>query len=222
MGAVSLDGDGEGAAAEAVEALRAEVAGLRAEIELLLGGQAADYAPTLSAMAVSLAEIEHSPALRLTPDAFAAQLSQAAEAVGAQVGRQLAEAVRRVDGAAALLDSLAARRLSARAQRRWLMTAGAAGSVLGIALWLGLSGPIARALPRRWHLADDMAAASLHRDRWTAGQQLMAGANPAAWAGIEDTRALVARNRLALTACRSRAARVGRAVSCQIQVTKSD
>jgi hypothetical protein len=222
MGAISQGGDGEGGGAEALETLCAEVAGLRSEIEMLLRGQGADYAPTLSAMATSLTAIEHHPVLQLTPSAFAAQLGQAAEAVGARVGRQLAEAIQRVDGAARLLSSLAERRRSARAQRRWLIVVAAAGSVLGIALWLGLSGPIARAMPVRWHLADDMAAASLHEDRWTAGQQLMAGADPAAWAGIEADRALVGHNRLALAACRSQVARVGRAVSCQFRVSKSD
>jgi hypothetical protein len=222
MGAISPGGEGEGAVANALEALRAEVAGLRCEIEMLLRGGTADYAPTLSAMAASLAAIEHHPALQLTPQAFSAQLGQAAEAVRAQERRQLSDAVQRFDGAAALLGGLVEQRRPTAVQDRWLTIAWIVGGVLSVALWISLSGPIARALPRRWHLAESMAAASLHDDRWDAGQQLMAGADPMAWAVIEDDRALVARNRLALAACRTQASRTGRAVSCPIKLDKSD
>ena len=67
----------EDAAAEAFEALRAEVGLLRADLAGLKSAataQATDYAPTLGAMANSLAAIEEHPALKLTPASFAARL----------------------------------------------------------------------------------------------------------------------------------------------------
>ncbi len=64
------------AAAEAFEALRAEVAQLRAVLEDL-PTTAPDYSPTLAAIAQSLAAMEAHPALRLTPDALASQVRQA-------------------------------------------------------------------------------------------------------------------------------------------------
>ena len=67
------------AAAEAFEALRAEVAQLRTALEGL-PTTAADYSPTLAAIAQSLAIMEAHPALRLTPDALASQVRQASEA----------------------------------------------------------------------------------------------------------------------------------------------
>lgn len=56
--------------AAAFEALRAEVAALRASLDGD-GRAAPDYAPTLGKMAAALAKIEAHPALQLTPEAFA-------------------------------------------------------------------------------------------------------------------------------------------------------
>ncbi len=67
------------AAAEAFEALRAEVAQLRTALEGL-PTTAPDYSPNLAAIAQSLAAMDAHPALRLTPDALASQVRQASEA----------------------------------------------------------------------------------------------------------------------------------------------
>ena len=69
------------AAAEAFEALRAEVAQLRTALERLAPP---DYSPTLAAIAQSLAAMEAHPALRLTPQDLASQVRQASEAAQQQ------------------------------------------------------------------------------------------------------------------------------------------
>ena len=63
----ALDGD----PAAAFDALRAEVAQLRAALEGL-PTTAPDYSPTLADIAESLEVMEEHPALRLTPESFAA------------------------------------------------------------------------------------------------------------------------------------------------------
>jgi hypothetical protein len=90
------------------EALRAEVAALRADLGGEGEGRAApDYAPTLGKMAATLAKIEAHPALQLTPEAFGYQIRQAREAAQQQGGRELSAAIQRMDGAAANLARLA-------------------------------------------------------------------------------------------------------------------
>ena len=84
--------------AAAFEALRAEVAQLRAALEGL-PTTAPDYSPTLADIAESLAVIEARPALRPTPEDLTFQVRQAAEAAQQQGRRELATAVQRVDAA---------------------------------------------------------------------------------------------------------------------------
>lgn len=168
------------AAAEAFEALRAEVAQLRTALEGL-PTTAPDYTPTLAAIAQSLAAMEAHPALRLTPDALASQVRQASEAAQQQGRRELANAVQRVDAAGADLERLAERQRTGREQVRQVAIMTAVGAVAGIMVWVSFSGPIARTLPPSWSVPERMAAATLRLDRWGAGARLMWSADPDAW-----------------------------------------
>jgi hypothetical protein len=175
--------------AAAFEALRAEVAALRASLG---GGRAApDYAPTLGKMAATLAKIEAHPALQLTPEAFAHQLRQARDAAQQQGGRDISAAIQRVDVAGAGLERLVERQRTGHEQVGQVAIMTAVGAVAGVILWVGLSGPIARALPASWSVPERMAAATLNLNRWQAGARLMQSANPQGWAQlIEASRAL--------------------------------
>ena len=171
------------AAAEAFEALRAEVAQLRTVLEGL-PATAPDYSPTLAAIAQSLAAMEAHPALRLTPDALASQIRQASEAAQQQGRRELANAVQRVDAAAVELERLAVRQRTGREQVRQVAIMTAVGAVVGVIVWVCFSGPIARALPASWGVPERMAAATLRLDRWEAGMRLMQSADSQGWARI--------------------------------------
>jgi hypothetical protein len=158
--------------AAAFEALRAEVAALRAS----LGGDGRtvpDYAPTLGKMAGALTQIEAHPALQLTPEAFAYQVRQAREAAQQQGSRELSTAIERVDGAAAELARLVVQQRAGREQNRWLAIVAGTGAVFGVVVWVCFSGPIARTLPANWHVPERMAAATLRLERWEAGGQIM-------------------------------------------------
>jgi hypothetical protein len=166
--------------AAAFEALRAEVAALGASLDGE-GRAVSDYAPTLGQMAAALAKIEAHPALKLTPEAFAYQVTQACAGAQQQGSRDLSAAIAQVDGVAAELARLAVHHRAGREQNRWLAIVAGIGAVFGVVIWLGLSGPIARALPAGWAVPERMAAATVGTDRWHAGAQMMASADPVGW-----------------------------------------
>jgi hypothetical protein len=203
------------AAAEAFEALRAEVSQLRVVLEGL-PTTAPDYAPTLAAIAQSLAAMEAHPALRLTPDALASQVRQASEAAQQQGQRELANAVQRVDAAGADLERLAERQRTGREQVRQVAIMTAVGAVAGAIVWVFFSGPLARALPAGWSVPERMAAATLNLSRWDAGARLMKSDNPQGWAQVAEGAKLERENRPALEDCWRAATRTGKAQRCMV------
>lgn len=201
--------------AAAFEALRAEVAQLRAALD---GPASAgpDYSPTLAAIAKSLAAIEAHPALRSTPEAFAAQVRQASEALQQQGRRELASAAQRVDVAGAELERLAERQRTGREQVRQVAIMTAMGAVAGVIVWVCFSGPIARALPASWNVPERIAAATLRLDRWEAGARIMRSADPNAWSGVAAAWSLWRDNVDALEGCARSAARTGKPERCTV------
>ncbi|OYX59716.1 MAG: hypothetical protein B7Y89_17770 [Novosphingobium sp. 32-60-15] len=203
--------------AAAFEALRAEVAGLRAGLERGRDGPATpDYAPTLGKIAATLAAIEAHPALALTPEVFAYQVRQAREAAQQQGGRDLATAVQRLAAAGAELERLAERQRIGREQVRQVAIMTAMGAVAGVIVWVAFSGPIARALPASWRVPERMAAATLRLDRWDAGAQLMRTADPTSWNGLAAASSLWRANADVLEGCARSAARTGKAQRCAV------
>jgi hypothetical protein len=215
-----MDADEDGdAAAEAFEALRAEMAQLRSELRThLVGTQAetADYAPTLGAIAGTLASIERHPALRTTPQAFAAEMSEALEIIQRRADQRVLTAVRQIEGAAFDVLRVAGSARESRRQRRWVLVAAGIGIFIGVAGWIGASGPIARELPRAWALPEKMATATLATDRWNAGARLMTSANPVGWGRLVAASKLASSNRTRLNRCREAASRTGRRQRCTL------
>jgi hypothetical protein len=180
----------EDAAAEAFEALRAEVTQLRAGVEglsaAIQGQAAADYAPTLGAIAKSLTAIEAHPALQIAPETFAYRLREATELSTQQGRRELGNAVQRVVTAGADLERLATGWRTGREQVRQVAIMTAVGAAVGMVLWVCFSGPVARVLPASWSVPERMAAATLRLGRWEAGERLMQNANPQGWASLKE------------------------------------
>jgi hypothetical protein len=198
----------------AFDALRAEVAALRASLGD--GRTAPDYAPTLGKMAATLAKIEAHPALQLTPEAFAYQVRQARDAAQQHGSRDLSMAIQRVDAAGAGLERLVERQRTGREQVRQVAIMTAVGAVAGVIVWVGLSGPIARAMPASWSVPERMAAATLRLDRWEAGARLMQNANPQSWFQLVESSSLERENNAKLTACRSAMLKTGRPQTCLV------
>jgi hypothetical protein len=218
-------------AEEAFGQLRTEVALLRRAVEGLAAAEErhepVDYGPTLGKMAGQLAAVDkrieavaQSPLLSLTPARVAGEVQAAATRGRQEAQGDWARAQRGLDDAVRALGEVVPRPRAARDQRRWVITASAGGVMAGIVLWIGLSGPIARALPDRWQVAERMAAATLKQDRWTAGGQMMHGVSPQDWARIVEMSQFERENREALEACRRAAAKAEKDQTCKVIVRR--
>lgn len=213
--------------AEAFDALRSEVALLRRAIEGLSAQQPEappNYSPTLAkiekatvALGARIEEMSASPVLALTPEMVASQLRSHATLARNEVHGEMLSAISTVTKAGGALASLATRIRTRDAQLRWLVYAGGGGALLALVVWLGLSGPMIRALPAAWQVPERMAAATLGQDRWTAGARLMQGADAEAWRRMRFGEALVAQNRNVIDACWKRAERLKRSVACELR-----
>lgn len=186
--------EGEADAAQAFEALRAEVSALRQGIELVYrqGQQTAaaapaapaavDYSPTLGAMAkelkaveARLKAIEGKPALELTPakfekDIWLAGVKAREEGVAAMLAVKSA-----FENASEKFKGVLAGAMARREQEVWVSTAALLGFTAGVVLWF-----LATVL-LPWGLGHRMAAAMVGGDRWDAGSTLMGEADPKAW-----------------------------------------
>lgn len=216
-------------AEEAFGQLRTEVALLRRAVEGLAAAEEryepVDYGPTLGKMAGQLAAVDkriaalaQSPLLSLTPARVAGEVQAAATRARQEAQGDWSRAQRGLDDAVRALGEVVPRPRAARDQRRWAIAAGAGGVMAGIVLWIGLSGPIARALPDRWQVAERMAAATLKQDRWTAGGQMMHGVSPRDWARIVEMSQFERDNREALEGCRKAAAKAAKSQNCKVTV----
>lgn len=212
--------DDKGAPDEAVaafEALRQEVYELRRFVALS-EQQRPDYAPTLGAVAASLAKIEAHPALQLTPQGHAQQLRAGQEAAQRQGEHALTSATSRLSNVAGELAQMMDQARLADRQNWRLVQVGGGALALGAVLWAVLSGPIARTLPASWALPEKMAAATMHQDRVTAGQHMIASVDPQGWAEALTAVRLYRANRGALERCQQQAQVSGTVRACSIKI----
>jgi len=182
---------GEGDAAGAFEALRAEVAALRRGVELIYRGQQeagaagpapVDYSPTLGGMAKTLQAvegrlqaIEGKPAMALTPARFEADIRAAGYWAGEQGGSAVRAAVAALEAAKREFEGVLAGARTRREQQAWVGTAAVLGLMGGVLLWF-----MAAMLP--WGVGHRLAAVLVDTGgRWDAGQVLMREAGPETW-----------------------------------------
>ncbi len=213
--------DGAGDAAQAFEALRAEVAVLRRAVEGLPAAweRPPDYSLDLGRMAKGLAELSgqveaigRHPALMLTPE-------QHRRAI-AQEGKELMrEAVQKLDRAAQEAErerhQLATLIGTARTQDRQFVALLWVGGLM-LAIGLVLSPLIAGVLP--FELNTRVAALVMRDDRWGAGAALMQAASPEGWQSLIAADSLMRANQDALAACGAAAGRAGHEQACTIRV----
>ncbi|MGH6616708.1 hypothetical protein [Sphingomonas sp.] len=168
--------------ATAFAALRGEVSLLRRAVEGLTAERqdAPDYTATLDATANRLAEIgtfmrtiADRPAMKFTPDSFAAEMVQASAKARAGDRDNLDRASAALKGSITSIDGIVEKAWTADRQNRWLVGAVLAGAIAGIILWSVLPGEIARALPARWNVPERMAARLMRLDMNEAGQRLI-------------------------------------------------
>jgi Family of unknown function (DUF6118) len=183
---------GEGDAAVAFEALRAEVAALRRGVELIYRGQqeaagaagpaAVDYSPTLGGMAKTLhavegrlQAIEGKPAMALTPARFEADIQAAGSMAGTLSTLSVRDAASVLEGAKREFQGVLAGARARREQQAWVGMAAVLGLMGGALLWF-----VAAMLP--WGVGHRLAAMLVDTGgRWEAGQVLMREAGPGTW-----------------------------------------
>lgn len=222
----------DSAAAQAFFQLTTEVALLRRAIEGLAAttdrSEIPDYSPTLGKMAAQLevlgrqgAHVSNVPPQVAPPTRIASEIEAVTSRAWQAAKGDWAQAQRELDDVVRSLAKVVVSAREARRQRLWVIGAAIAGLLGGVGLWTTLSGPVARALPARWQVAERLAAATLNEDRWVAGARLMQGANPDAWTSIVRGANLEHRNRVKIETCEKAAARRAKAQRCQIMVPPS-
>jgi hypothetical protein len=206
--------------AEKVDLLEAAIAGLTAKREA-----APDYSETLGEIAALLEKMRTAintlarrPAMEITPDAMAEHMVAASAKARAPDAAIIREAHERVNKIMARLESHESAIVTARDQRRQRHLWGIGGALAGMVLWSIAPGFIARAMLDSWHLPERMAARTLDLDRWTAGERLLATAEPERWQTVLFSNALVQENRDAIGKCRETAAKATKPVRCTVEV----
>ena len=190
MDQIGSPNESENDAATAFGEVRAEISLLRRAVERLTDERTAqpDYAPSLDAIAKRLEDVcvwakrvSERPALGLTPAALAHQIADAGETVRTGDKEMLDRAGKRMDDAGGRIDAMIARSRSAAEQDRELKRNRIAFGVAGMMLCAILPGAVARSLPVRWAVPEQIAARMLGTDMWHAGQTMMFKANPDRW-----------------------------------------
>lgn len=227
------DEDGGDEAAQAFEALRAEVTLMRRAIERLAAERTElpelpDYSETLGVISNNLTAtaqrvdaLVDSPALRLTPDALGREIAAAGGTARAEDHRALAAARSSLEDVTARLTRALREDRLAGEQNLWLAGACSIGLVLGMVVWAAFAGPIARAMPASWQWPQRMAARTLDMEMWEGGQHLMATSSPSAFGAIVAGDRIVAANRDALAACQRAATKAKKPVHCTIEVKEA-
>jgi hypothetical protein len=160
--------------------------------------------------------MEEHPALRRTPESFAAQVREGSESARRLAQRELSDTLQQLRMAADDMKGIVEGHRTRRVQNYWLAGMAGAGAVFGVIAWVGFSGPIARALPASWQVPERMAAATLRLDRGAAGARLIQGENAATWREMMTAIELVKSNSNAISACKAVMVRTKRPIRCLV------
>lgn len=224
------DQEGGDAAAEAFEGVRAEVTLLRRAIERLTAERAelpetVDYSETLGRMSHNITAIAQRVdtlakgwTQTVTPDHIAGRIVTASSDARRNDQQIIAEARAGLDQATRQIAGMVVSARRGDEQNRWLAGTAIGGAIIGMALWAALAGPIARAMPEGWLWPERLAARTLDRPMWDAGQRMMNIAAPESWRAIVASDKIVTANRDTIAGCKKAAGKAREAVRCTIRV----
>lgn len=204
-----------------VDLLEAAVTGLIAKRDA-----APDYSQTLGEitallekMRVAINDFARSPAIKLTPDAMAAQIAAAGTNARASDSAIIEKARGRFENAVHRVEGLVGTITAVREQHRRLLWAAGGGLLAGMLLWSFLPGVLLRALPQSWHMPENMARHIIGEPSlWEAGARLMQAGNPDAWSKVVATDELRRGNDNAIAKCERAAVKVQKSVRCTIRI----
>lgn len=218
-------------AEEAFDLLRGEVTLLRRAVEGLLADpvkippevsrQLRAQSAELKRLAEETQRLAESPALTVPPENIRRHLLALHAAITEKLEAPWNKHLADLQSVGAEFARYGERARSQDEQRGQLVWAAAGGAVAALAVWIILSGPIARVLPSKWSVAERMAAATLGQDRWEAGQRLMETANQEAWSRWLLAFDLYALNDAALSKCAKQNALKGNPRRCEVELPRS-
>jgi len=197
-------------AAMAFDALRREVALLNVALSGFAAERASapDYNEALGDIAEGvrvalgrIGQLATSPVLALTPAEMARQITAAGEAARREDHAALQQAQERFQRAAGDLRGWVETARLASVQNWRLLQAALAGVVGGAVLAVSLPAIVVQAAPEPWAWPERRAARVLDRDLWSAGERMMAVADPPRWREIEAAWRIFDQNRQVLAKC---------------------
>jgi Family of unknown function (DUF6118) len=179
-------------AAKAFIEMRNAVAGMTMAVSKMAGEWNAleipDYTETLGKMATNfetlseeLEELASKPALELTPEALAKQITAAGVVARKAEQESLASAMATFVKLGSEMAGFLASARTENQQNKWVLGFGALCLAFGLIAATVLPGPIDRAMPEGWHWPERAAANVLDRDMWEAGERLQAVADSKRW-----------------------------------------
>lgn len=214
-------------AAVAFEALRREVALLNVALAGLAAERASvpDYSETLGEIAqgvrvavARVGKLASSAALTLTPAEMAQQITAAGDEARRQDRATLHQAQEMLQRAAGDLRGWVDTARLASVQNWRLLQAALAGVIGGAVLGASLPVIVAQAAPEQWAWPERRAARVLHRDMWSAGERMLAVADPQRWQEMQIWRRIVEQNRDVLARCVAAGQKAKGAKRCLISV----
>jgi Family of unknown function (DUF6118) len=175
-------------AAKAFLEMRNAVAGMTMAVNKMAGEWKAleipDYTETLGKMATNfetlseeLEELSSKPALELTPEALAKQITAAGLVARKAEQESLASAMATFVKLGSEMAGFLASARTENQQNKWVLGFGGLCLAFGLIAATVLPGPIYRAVPESWHWPEKRAANVLDRDMWEAGERLQAVAD---------------------------------------------
>ena len=227
--------------AEAFDRLRAIVEGQDRELALLrraVEGLAAerahidvpDYSETLGRMQQGVdgatGRLDHigkmlaaAPVMAMTPEQMAQRIATAGNAARREDQAALAKAGEDKARVMAELRAVAGSAWTRADQKNRQLWFGLGGVVAGILAWAILPGLVAREVaPASWQWPERMAARTLDRPMWDAGQRMMQSTSPTAFRAIVAADKIVTANRETIDGCWRAAAKKRKSVRCSVNI----
>ena len=208
---------------EAFDRLRAVIEGQDRELALLrraVEGLAVergsidvlDYSETLGVLQQGVdgatGRLDHigkmlaaAPVMAMTPEQMAQRIAAAGTAARREDQAALATARMGLEEVTRQLHGHVVSARRGNEQNKWLAWVAISATVFGIIVWAAFAGPIARAVPEGWHWPEHMAARTLDRPMWDAGQRMMNIAAPESWRAIVADDKIVSGNRDTIDGC---------------------
>jgi Family of unknown function (DUF6118) len=214
-------------AAKAFIEMRNALAGMTMAVNKMAGEWNAleipDYTETLGKMATNfealaeeVEELSSKPALELTPEALAKQITSAGAVARKAEQESLASATATFVNLGREMAGFLASARTENEQNKWVLGFGGLCLAFGLIAATVLPGPIYRTMPESWHWPERAAANVLNLDMWDAGERLQAVADPKRWETRTAIEEATVDSKESIAVCLRAIAKTSKPVQCGI------